>query len=247
MTMLDWILVGSFIAAGIIFGNIAGRVIGRLLSSPAQPDAIKDASKALSNLVMYAFVIAGLIAALGILQPDALAEIPKDLIAYLPRLLSAAIIIISASVISSFAQAALAGMLGRSSASVQRQVNLGVKVLIVGLATVLAVTQLGIDTTVINIALGAVFFGLAASFTLLVGMGGQSVASEVAATRAARRLVFEGDRVSVGEVSGVVVAVRPTAVEIRDADGSHILVPSTRFVGEPVTITRAETSTTTAD
>ena len=245
MTLIDWVLVGSFIVAGIIVGNIAGRVTRRILSNPARPEPINDAAKPLASLITYAFIIAGLMAALGILQPDALREIPRDLVAFLPRVLSAAIIVIGANVVTSFVQAALRPMMGRSSAAVQRQVNLGVKALIVGLAAVLAVTQLGIDTTIINIALGAVFFGLAASLTLLVGLGGQSVAREVAASRAVRRLVSTGDEVSVGAVTGSVVAVRPTAVELRDAAGAHILVPTSHFVGEPLTVSRS--ASTTAD
>ncbi len=239
MTLLDWILVGSFLVGGILLGNILGRITHHYLSGEGQPEPIRDAAKPLSSLVMYGFVIAGLMAALGIVQPDALAEIPKDLIAFLPRVLSAAIIVIGANVVTSFVQAALRPMLGRSNARVQRQANLAVKVLIVGMATVLAVTQIGIDTTIVNIVLGALFFGLAASMTLLVGLGGQAVAKEVASSRAVRRLVSEGDQVSVGSITGTVVAVRPTAVEILDVSGAITLIPSSRFVGEPLTVTRS--------
>jgi biotin transporter BioY len=244
MTLIDWILVGGFLVGGIVLGNILGRVTNHYLSGERQPPPIRDAAKPLSSLVMYGFVIAGLMAALGIVQPDALAEIPKDLIAFLPRVLSAAIIIIGANVVTSFVQAALRPMLGRSSARVQRQVNLVVKALIVGLATVLAVSQIGIDTTIVNIVLGALFFGLAASMTLLVGLGGQAVAKEVASSRAVRRLVSEGDYVTVGTIAGTVVAVRPTAVEIHDAAGSITLVPSSQFVGEPLTVTRNQSEPT---
>jgi hypothetical protein len=240
MTILDWILVASFLAGGIVLGNILGRITNHYLSGESQPEPIRDAAKPLSSLVMYGFVIAGLMAALGIVQPDALAEIPKDLIAFLPRVLTAAIIVIGANVVTSFVQAALRPMMGRSSARVQRQVNMAVKALIVGMATVLAVTQIGIDTTIINIVLGALFFGLAASMTLLVGLGGQAVAKEVASSRAVRRLVSEGDQVSVGLITGTVIAVRPTAVEVRDSTGATMLIPSSHFVGDTLTVIRTQ-------
>ncbi|MGI9610887.1 MAG: hypothetical protein ACR2NL_11410 [Acidimicrobiia bacterium] len=241
MNLIDWILVGGFLIGGIVLGNILGRVTNHYLSGDRQPQPIRDAAKPLSSLVLYGFIIAGLMAALGIVQPDALAEIPKDLIAFLPRVLSAAIIVIGANVITSFVQAAIRPMLGRSSARVQRQVNMAVKALIVGMATVLAITQIGIDTTIINILVAAIFFGLAASMTLLVGLGGQAVAREVASSRAVRRLVTEGDQVTVGSLSGTVIAVRPTAVEIHDSSGTVRLIPSSHFVGEPLTVTRNRT------
>ena len=238
MTLIDWILFAGFIVGGIVVGRIAGGLTNRMLSKESRPEPIQDAAKPLSSLVMYGFIITGLMASLGILQPEAAKEIPKDLIAWMPQVLTAAIIVIGANVVTSFVQAALRPMMGRSSASVQRQVNMAVKALIVGLASVIAVSQIGIDTTIINIALGALFFGVAASMTLLVGMGGQPVAREVAASRAVRRLVAEGDQVSVGNVVGTVVSIRPTAVEVRDVSGSITLVPSSFFVGEPLTVTR---------
>lgn len=238
MTPIEWILVAGFIVGGIVVGKFAGALTHRLLSSPKRPEPIQDAAKPLSSLVMYGIVIAGLMTSLGILQPSAAAEIPRDLIAFMPRLLTAAIIVIGANVITSFVQAALRPMMGRSSGTVQRQVNTAVKVFIVGLAMVVAATQIQIDTTIINIVLGALFFGLAASMTLLVGLGGQAVAREVAASRAVRRLLSEGDQVSVGSIVGTVIAVRPTAVEIREVGGSITLVPSSHFVGEPLTVSR---------
>lgn len=240
MSSTEWILVAAFLVGGVLLGNLAGRLTGRILAAPARPEPIREASGPLSSLVLWGFVIAGLMAALGILQPSALEEIPKDLISFLPRMLSAAIIVIGANVVTSFVLAALRPMLGRSSATVQRQVTLAVKAFIVGLATVLAVTQIGIDTTVVNLALAAVFFGVAASLTLLVGLGGQSVAREVAATRAVRRLVAEGDRVSVDGYDGVVAGIRPTAVELIRTDGERVLIPSSHFVGEALSVRRSD-------
>lgn len=240
MSTTDWILVAAFLIGGIVLGNLAGRLTGRFLSGAARPEPIRDASGPLSSLVLWGLVIAGLMAALGIMQPSALEEIPRDLISFLPRMLSAAIIIIGANVVTSFVLAALRPILARSSATVQRQVGLVVKAFIVGLAAVLAVTQIGIDTTVVNLALAALFFGVAASLTLLVGLGGQSVAREVAATRAVRRLVSEGDHVRVDGYDGVIVGIRPTAVELAGADGQRVLIPSSHFIGEALSVQRSE-------
>ncbi|MEZ5340757.1 MAG: hypothetical protein R2706_04710 [Acidimicrobiales bacterium] len=84
-----------------------------------------------------------------------------------------------------------------------------VKSLVMGLAVLLAVAQLGIDTSVINLGVAAIFFGVAASLTLLVGLGGRDVAEQVASTRAVRRLVHEGDQVTLSDVSGTVLSIHP--------------------------------------
>ncbi len=240
MTTTDWIAVGAFLVGGIIVGLILSRIVHTLLGQPARPKPLQDAAKPLGALALWSGVIAGLIGALGILQPDALDEIPANALAYLPKVLSAAIIVIAANVLTSFALAALGQALARASASAQRQVATIVKAVVMGLAILLAVAQLGIDTTVVNLGVAAIFFGTAASLTLLVGLGGRDVAGQVAATRAARRLVREGDHLTLSDVAGTVLSVHPTSIEISDVDGNIVLVPSSRLVQETLTVVRVE-------
>lgn len=242
MSTTDWIVVAAAVIGGLVIGGVLSRIAYGALASPSRPRAVREAAKPLSSLAFWIAVIAGLMVALGILQPDALAAIPRDLVGFLPRVLSAAIIVIGANVLSSFVLTAMGGALARASASVQRQVSMVIKAVIVGLAAVLAVAQIGVDTTVINLAVAAIFFGVAASLTLLVGLGGRGVATEVASTRVLRRLLSIGDTVTVGQISGRVAAMHPTAVEILGADGQTILVPPSSFTSGTVHIERAERS-----
>lgn len=96
-----------------------------------------------------------------------------------------------------------------------------------------------IDTTVINLGVAAIFFGLSASFTLLVGLGGREVAGEVAATRILRRTLRVGDRIETGELAGRIVGVHPTAIELETETGQRVLVPSSTIAGEQLVIDRA--------
>lgn len=240
MTTTDWIAVGGFLLGGVVLGLILSRIVHTLLGRPTRPKPLQDAAKPLGTLALWAGVIGGLVGALGILQPGALDDIPANALSYLPKLLSAAIIIIAANILVSFALAALGQALARASTTVQRQVATAVRVVVMGLAVLLAVAQLGIDTSVINLGVAAIFFGTAASLTLLVGLGGRDVAGQVAATRAARRMVHEGDHVTLSDVAGTVLAVHPTSIELTDTDGNVVLVPSSRLVQETLTVVRVE-------
>ncbi len=246
MSTTDWIIVAGAISAGFVVGMIVSRLIVVMLGAPTRPEPLQQAAGPLSSLGLWTCVIIGLLVALGIMAPDALSEMPKDLIAFLPKLLSAAIVVIAANVLSAFATAALAKALGRASSTVQRQAVSITRASIMALAVLIAVPQLGIDTTVINLGVAAVFFGLAASFTLLVGLGGRNVASQVASTRAVKRMVQTGDEVALpggdrASVDGTVIALHPTAVEVETSSGRKMLVPSSRFLAETVTIKRSET------
>lgn len=239
MTTTDWIIVVVAIAGGILAGIIVSRIVNAVIGAPSRPDPVRNAAGALASLAMSACVVIGLITALGIASPASLDQLPKDVIAFIPRLLSAAIILIVANVMSSFALAALAPALGRMPANVQRQSMSAVRITILSLAVLLAVRQLGFDTTVINLGVAAIFFGIAGALMLLVALGGRNVAAQVASTRALRRLFDEGDHVRMGGIEGTVVAVHPTAIELTSSEGETLLVPSSDFLSGTITIERA--------
>ncbi len=114
------------------------------------------------------------------------------------------------------------------------------------MAALLAVRQLGIDTTVINLGVAAIFFGASASLTLLIGLGGRTVATEVASTRALRRLLSVGDTLTLeasaagGSIGGEVIAIHPTSVEVVTESGDVQLVPSSALLTSTVTVRRGE-------
>lgn len=238
--MSDWILVLIALAGGLIAGLVASRIVYGFVGSPKRPEPIQQVAKALSSLALSIGIVLGLIIALGIVQPNSLDQLREDAIAFIPKVMTAAIIVIVANVLSSFATTALSRALGRMPIQTQRQANTIVKASIVTLATLLAVSQLGVNTDVVNLGVAAVFFGVAASFTLLVGLGGNGVAREVAASRAVRRLVNQGDTVQVGEDRGVVVAIHPTAVELSSPSGESMLIPSSQLIRNAISIERVE-------
>ncbi len=248
MTLTDWIFVGAAIFGGIVVGVIANRIVNAVIDRPSRPEPVRNAAGPLSSLALWAAVVTGLVLALGVASPTALEQLLRDVIQFIPRVISAAIVVIVANVGASFAQAALAPALARMPASVQRQILNGIRIVIIGLAVLLAVRQLGFDTTVINIGVAAILFGLAGALMLLVAFGGRHVATEVASTRVLRRILNEGDRVHLENLSGIVVAIHPTTVEIqRPGARSTVMVPSSRFVNENFGIDRSERPTPRPD
>ena len=244
MTTNDWIAVAASIGGGLVVGIVLSRVVAMMLGKPSRPKPLQDAARPLASLAFSVGLVAGLIVALGIIQPDAVSELRNDSISFIPKILTAVIIVILANVASSFAVAALGTALARATPALQRQVTGVARALILVMAILLAVGTLGVDTTVVNLGVAATFFAVAASFTLLVGLGGRAVASEVSSTRAVRRLVRIGDVVTIGsgaeQISGPVVALHPTAVEVQ-IDDDAVLVPSSRLLLETVHVARADT------
>lgn len=243
--MNSWLLALIAVALGAVVGVIASRIVHAIIGSEDRPEAVRNVARPVSQLALAFGMVGGLMAALGFVQPQALEELPRDVVAFVPKLMVAAIIIILANVLASFATTAVNQATGRMPLSVQRQASLIVKGTIVALAVLLAVTQVGIDTEVVNMGVAAIFFALAASFTLLVGLGGHGVAREVAASRALRRMVNEGDKVTIDNVSGTVQALHPTAIEIITTGDESVLIPSSHFLNHNVSVERATNSVAT--
>lgn len=240
MTTTDWILVAAFIVGGIVLGAIVSRVVHRLLAAEGRPASMISAAAPAASMTFWAFVVAGLLGALGILRPDTVDQMSADIIDFVPRVIAAAVLVIAARVIAELASSTIGPTLARAPIHVQRQVLTTIRSVILAVGVLLAVNQLGVDTTIVNIAVAALLFALALSFALLVGLGGRAVASEVAAARAVKRIVEVGDAIEAGAVSGVVTTLHPTLVELVDDDGNVELVAPSTLLRHGLRIRRAD-------
>lgn len=230
--MNEWISAAIAAGAGLVIGAIAARIVRNALAK-ASREAVRESAGAIGSLVFSIAFIAGLVVALGFVDPDSLDTIPKDLVEFLPRALAGAIVVIGGNVVATIARTTTQRAL-RGAGPAERFGPSVVRAVVLAFAVILGAAQLGIDTTIINIAAAAILFGTAATMALLVGLGGRRVASEVAAGRAWRKSLQVGDRVKAsgltgGEVDGVVVEIRPTAVEL-DCAGRSLLVPNSQLL-----------------
>jgi len=232
---MDWAWAGVAIVGGFVVGaalsKIARRVVAKRKGRPAQ------LAPAIGSLVFSLVLVAGLLAALGFVQPDSLDKLLDDTIDYLPRVLSALIVVILGGVAGTIASTAARESIGRSMGRLGDQIPSAIKAIITLFSAILAASQLGVDTTAINIVIGAVAAGLALAFALLVGFGSRPVAIEIARGRSLRHLMSPGDRIETESVSGVVVAMHSTAVEV-EHEGQTSLVPNSQFADHGFGISR---------
>jgi len=234
---VDWVWAGVAIIGGFMIGGAASKMTKQLFEK--RKGQIAELAPAAASLVFSLLFVVGLLIALGFVQPDSLSKLRDDTIDYLPRVLSALIVVILGGVVGTIASTAARESLGRSMGRMGEQIPRVVKAIITAFAAILAASQLGIDTTVINIVVAALVSGLALAFALIAGFGSRPVATEIASGRALRRLVTPGDVIASSSASGTVIAMHPTAVELAE-DGSVFLVPNTELADSSFTITRAE-------
>ena len=235
---MEWLWAGIAIVGGFIVGASASKVVRRVLEKRGGNSA--QFASAGASLTFSLLLVAGLLVALGFVEPDSLDKLRADTIDYLPRVLSALIVVILGGVAGTIVSTAARESIGRSMGRLGDQIPPALKMIITAFAVILAAAQLGIDTTVVNIAIAGAVGGPALAFALVVAFGSRPVAIEIARGRALRRMVATGDTITSGDLSGKVVAMHPTAIEI-DTDGLVTLVPNSEVADSGFAVERPAT------
>ena len=150
-----WIGAGIAVAAGLVVGTIAGRVVQAWMSRESNPDVMRRIAPSIGSLVFSLILITGLMVALGMVQRESLDQISADFVAFVPKVISGAIVIIAANVAGQFAQQALERTLSRLPGSAARNIPNITRLVIFAFGAILAAAQLGVDTSIINIARSA--------------------------------------------------------------------------------------------
>lgn len=238
--MNEWIGAAIAVAAGLAVGAVLAVVVRRMLGGDNRPELVKKLSDPLANLAFWIAVVVGLITALGIVNPDSLDQLPQDAVDFLPKLFAALIVFIVGNAAAGLAAGGVSSALARATPSAQKYGPVVVRSVILATAVILAAGQLGIDTTIINLAAAALLFSIGLTASLLVGLGGRTVSSEVAAARALRSMLSAGDQITVGELTGRVATVHSTAVEIEAAGGVVHLVPNSELLASSIQIVRGD-------
>ena len=229
--MIDpWIYATGAILVGLLSGIVGAALVRRIiLNGREDRPEMHDAARATATFLFLFFTALGVIVAIGFTNPDTLEPIPADLLRKSPRVLAAGLILIAARAIAYAVGGMVNSAFGGSTARLRGQVSAVVSVLVYAVAIVLALSQLGVDTTILSILAGAAAFGAAGAFALLIGLGGRELGGELAAGRYLQRLVRVGDIVDVDGLRGRIVALHPASVELSTEDGASVHIANTRL------------------
>jgi hypothetical protein len=221
---------------GAILGRVTRVVIGRLVGTRA-PGLDENAA----SFVFWLTIGAGLAGALGVASPESLKPIPGQIISFFPRLIIAGVIVIGGNAAAALVSSSLSAGLSRATGSARKASATVVRLGLLGAAIILAVAQLGVNLTIITIAVAGLVFGVALALALLVALGGREVAREVAAGRYLRRVIATGDVIDAATITGTVKGLHAATVEIEQGSTS-VHVPNTQVLDGRFTIVRSQRS-----
>ena len=234
-----WALVAA--CSGLLLGELGGRLVRAARGGPDRSPNVRATAKTVGSVVFWAFTAVGLIIAVGVLDRDALEEIGDTIGEALPDLLLAFVMVIIGYAVAVGVSAAVGQSARRASGVRQENVERVLRILIMVIAVLLALHQAGVGEGMIAVLVVIVLAVPAVSAALLSAFGGRDVAAQLAAGRALRAQLREGRHLSCEsaegqELSGTIVRVHPTTVEIESADGGRHHVPHAYLLERPFSV-----------
>ncbi|MCB0972986.1 MAG: hypothetical protein KDB86_00350 [Actinobacteria bacterium] len=235
-----WLWAIVAVVGGAVIGATLAKVVRNFLMSPRRTRTFHQFANAAASLVLSLCVVVGTLVALAIVDRETLEQLPDSLVGFMPKVMVAGTILLLGNVAATLISTAVNESMLRATGQPRPEVASAVRVAILVLATIFALSQLGVDTSILMILTAGIVFAIALSFALLVGLGGHDLANEMSTGRYVRRIVGTGDRLSNGSLNGEVLAVHPVTIEVRNVDGTVTHIRHTTLLEQPLTVVKAE-------
>lgn len=169
------------IVIGCMIGKLVGQIVTKLIASAgldAKLQGLLDdknqkfvLSKVTGGVVYAVVVIFFVVEGLNVLKLDVLTQIGAVIIAYMPTVLAAVLILAATLIVSSMAEKAL-----RKNGLNTYAVVVKVAIIVVGVFMILS--QLGIAAEIVNSAFVLIVAALAVAFAIAFGVGGKEFAAK---------------------------------------------------------------------
>ena len=216
----------------------ASAATSRLLKRIESTAAIRSAIAA-SGAVTLAPVLVGMLvfwviflgfaaAAVEMAGLPVVTELIGRLAAYVPSLIAAAALLLVGIVIARSAKTAVTRAARNARITQSSALGSVVYGLIVVIAIVVALEQLGVNGRVLELTIAVTVGSALAAVALAFGFGAQGSVANLIAARYAAKLCRVGQSIRIDGVEGIVVEIVPTAVILETMDGT-VAVPAVKF------------------
>lgn len=204
-----------------------------------QSTAYRSAPTLLSRIVfwtVWVFFLAASIEALGL---PAVSNVLTLVTAYLPRVLAAVLVVFFGIWAGEFARTMSVRAMGETTGGYAELMGRGVQSLVILVFVIIAIDQLGINSSILVVTLATVIAGTFGAAALAFALGARTTVANIIAARYVRRSYRVGDRVRIGELEGAISAIADTTVAI-DAPDGRVLVPAAAFIETSSTLLRED-------
>lgn len=241
---LLWLVIGWIVARIVqfILANLLRRLgLDRVSEKAGINKFLTDAnldpsiSRMIARLTYWLILLIFILAAAESLGLEGVASTLSALVAYLPNVLAATLILVIGGLIARLVGdgiGALAIQSGLSTGALLGQVIRYVLLIFIG---ILALGQLGIQTTLLSTVTVVLITAIALALALAFGIGSRDVARNIMAGMHVKDNYTIGQALKVRGISGKVVNVG-TVKTLLETDGGLVSLPNTVLIDEEVTV-----------
>lgn len=238
------VVVTGYVAARIVryiarryFRRASARLVGffqRFSGQPRNEPALELAQEesaavaVAAGIVFWLVLVLFLSIAASFLGLSAVSNWFAGLAAYLPRALAAAAAILIGIFVGRFAGAFVTSAAHSGGLAQARTLGRVAQVAIVVPSIFIAVDELGVEVTILVVLIGIALTAALGSLALAFGLGARTTVSNLVASYYLSRWYRVGQTVRVGDASGSIVHILPTAVVLRTEAG-QLYVPAKAF------------------
>lgn len=165
---------------------------------------------------------------------DDISTLLDQIIAFLPKVLTASIILLVGFIVADMIQNAAFRSLDNIGLEYAGSLSRILFGFIFILVLTVAFSQLGIETELLNSSVKIILAGLALALSLAMGLGLKGLAGHIVAGVYARDLYKIGTEVHYDDLPAKVAGVGPLTTKLTRADGSFLIIPNSILVNEVI-------------
>jgi len=210
---------------------------GGLVESMQQAGIQRTVPQIMGLFVFWLLMCVFLVAAFDILSLPGAAAAAERLMAFIPKLLVATVLVVVGLLLAALLRGVIATGADRLGISNARQLASGCYYVLALMTIIAAFEQLDIKFDLLNYAILIAFAAVALALGLSFGLGGRDVMAGILSGYYVRQRLQAGDRVYIGGYEGIVREVGPVATII-ETDEEGLLhrrsIPNARMLNEAV-------------
>lgn len=238
ITMINerWIIAAAAVGGGLLVGALVGSVLRRWLSRDTRRPVLQEIAGAASVFVFWLATATGAIVAMAATSPDTLRPIPSDILSWMPNVLAAGLILLAGYALAIAISGSLSRGFLRATGQRSRLAERTLRSTVIAGSVIVALGQLGVETTILIVLTGGAAATAALAIGLLAGLGGRDVASSIAAGRVLRPDLSEGQALVVYGEEMTVAKLRPATAVLENTAGDRVVVTYTRLLEHQIII-----------
>jgi len=183
----------------------------------------------LSRLVYYLLLLLFIQSAAAAVGMGAVTGAIEAFFGYLPNLVAACLVLLLGLLIAQFAGGAVTRSARNSGVEFAPALGRIVSALIIFTVSLMAVTQLQLDTAIIRMVVTVLLAGMALALALTFGLGSRDITRNLIAGFYARKLFTVGETIEIDGQAGTLAGVSAVHVLI-EADGRLVAIPNSVFL-----------------